>query len=168
MTNCFLSLSCGKAGGHEPPLFPLPCHILAFLSSGSYEPPLFPLQCHHIWLFRAKLLFKMVYLESLKCDFQKFKFLKGKKWWLMAACFPPLSLVFLRFINIQRILKFWGLHKNKVKYNSKFSAIKACFYHTTQNVDSDRCIRNPKISKNFIDWWDCCYFNFMWLFSLHR
>ena len=28
----------GKAGGHEPPLFPLPCHTLAFLSSGSYEP----------------------------------------------------------------------------------------------------------------------------------
>ena len=46
----------GKAGGHEPPLFPLPCHILAFLSYGSHEPPLFPLLCHHIWLFRAKLL----------------------------------------------------------------------------------------------------------------
>ena len=28
----------GKAGGHEPPLFPLPCHILAFFSSGSHEP----------------------------------------------------------------------------------------------------------------------------------
>ena len=37
----------GKAGGHEPPLFPLPCHILAFFSSGSHEPPLFPLSYHH-------------------------------------------------------------------------------------------------------------------------
>ena len=41
----------GKAGGHEPPLFPLPYH--------------------HIWLFRAKLLFWMVYLWPLKCDFKK-------------------------------------------------------------------------------------------------
>ena len=48
----------GKAGGHEPPLFPLPCHILAFFSSGSHEPPLFPLPYHHIWLFRAKHFFK--------------------------------------------------------------------------------------------------------------
>ena len=47
----------GKAGGHEPPLFPLPGHILAFSSSGSHEPPLYPLPYHHIWLFRAKLLF---------------------------------------------------------------------------------------------------------------
>ena len=47
----------GKAGGHEPPLFPLLCHILAFLSSGSHEPLPFPLPYHHIWLFRAKLLF---------------------------------------------------------------------------------------------------------------
>ena len=61
----------GKSGGHEPPLFPLPCHILAFLSSGSHEPPLFPLPYHHIWLFRAKLLFWMVYLGPLKCDFWK-------------------------------------------------------------------------------------------------
>ena len=48
----------GKAGSHEPPLFPLPYHILAFFFSGSHEPPLFPLPYHHIWLFRAKLLFK--------------------------------------------------------------------------------------------------------------
>ena len=27
----------GMACSHEPPLFPLPCHILAFFSSGSYE-----------------------------------------------------------------------------------------------------------------------------------
>ena len=33
----------GKAGGHKPPLFPLPGHILAFFSSGSHEPPLYPL-----------------------------------------------------------------------------------------------------------------------------
>jgi len=38
----------GKAGSHEPPPFPLPCHILAFSSSGSHEPPLFPLPYHHI------------------------------------------------------------------------------------------------------------------------
>ena len=38
----------GKAGGHEPPLFPLLGHILAFFSSGSHEPPLFPLPGHHI------------------------------------------------------------------------------------------------------------------------
>ena len=38
----------GKAGGHEPPLFPLPGHILAFFSSGSHEPPLYPLPYHHI------------------------------------------------------------------------------------------------------------------------
>ena len=31
---------------------------LAFFSSGSHEPPLFPLTYHHIWLFRAKLIFK--------------------------------------------------------------------------------------------------------------
>ena len=42
-----------KAGGHEPPLFPLPCHILAFLSFGSYGPPLLTLQ--------GKTTFKMVY-----------------------------------------------------------------------------------------------------------
>ena len=47
----------GKAGGHEPPLFPLPGHILAFFSSGSHEPSLFPLPYHHIGLFRAKLPF---------------------------------------------------------------------------------------------------------------
>ena len=28
----------GMACSHEPPLFPLPCHILAFFSSGSHEP----------------------------------------------------------------------------------------------------------------------------------
>ena len=38
----------GKAGGHEPPLFPLPCRILAFFTSGSHEPPLFPLPCHFL------------------------------------------------------------------------------------------------------------------------
>ena len=27
----------GKTGGHEPTLFPLPSHILAFFSSGSHE-----------------------------------------------------------------------------------------------------------------------------------
>ena len=31
----------GKAGGHEPPLFPLPGHILAFFSSGNHEPHYF-------------------------------------------------------------------------------------------------------------------------------
>ena len=41
----------GKAGGHEPPLFPLPGH--------------------HIWLFRAKLPYWMVYLGPLGWDFQK-------------------------------------------------------------------------------------------------
>ena len=35
----------GKAVGHEPPLFPLPCHILAFLSSGSLGPQPFGLLC---------------------------------------------------------------------------------------------------------------------------
>ena len=53
----YLYTERGKAGGHEPPLFPLPCHILAFFSFGSHEPPLFLLPYHHIWLFRAKLLF---------------------------------------------------------------------------------------------------------------
>ena len=38
----------GKAGGHEPPLFPLPLHILAFFSSCSHEPPLFPLPYHKV------------------------------------------------------------------------------------------------------------------------
>ena len=47
----------GRADGHEPPLFPLLCHILAFFSSGSHESALFPLPGHHIGLFLAKLLF---------------------------------------------------------------------------------------------------------------
>ena len=33
-----MSIERGKAGGHEPPLFPLQYHILAFFSSGSNEP----------------------------------------------------------------------------------------------------------------------------------
>ena len=61
----------GKAGGHEPPLFPLPWYTLAFFSFGSHEPPLFPLLYHYIWLFRAKLLFYMVYLGPLQGDFKK-------------------------------------------------------------------------------------------------
>ena len=71
--NIYANLSFKRAGegGQEPPLFPLPCYILAFFSSGSHEPPLFPLPYHHIWLFRAKLLFEMVYLGPLKCDFWK-------------------------------------------------------------------------------------------------
>ena len=42
------SVERGKAGSHEPPLFTLPDHILAFFSSSSHEPPLFPLLYHHI------------------------------------------------------------------------------------------------------------------------
>ena len=51
-------------------LFPVLCHLLDFFSFGSHEPPLFSLPYHHIWLFRAKLLFQMVYLGPLKCDFK--------------------------------------------------------------------------------------------------
>ena len=67
----FLSEKRGKVGGHEPPLLPLPWHILAFFTSGSREPPLFPLPYHDIWLFRAKLLLYMVYLGPLQGDFKK-------------------------------------------------------------------------------------------------
>ena len=47
----------GKAGGHEPLLFPLSCHKLAFFSSGSHKSPLFPLPVHHIWLFLGQNYF---------------------------------------------------------------------------------------------------------------
>ena len=61
-----------RQGGHEPPLFPLPGHILAFFSFGSHEPPLFPLRYHHIWLFRVKLIFLMVrILRAFKVWFSK-------------------------------------------------------------------------------------------------
>ena len=39
-----LSRKRGKAGGHKPQHFPIPCHILAFLSSGSHKPKPFGLQ----------------------------------------------------------------------------------------------------------------------------
>ena len=41
----------GKACGHEPPLFPLLCHILAFLFSGSHKPQPLCLLSHNIWVF---------------------------------------------------------------------------------------------------------------------
>ena len=63
----------GKAGGHEPPLFPLPGHILAFFSSGSHELPLFPLSWRS-WIFEnhplkvLNILFKKVVLPGrVKC-----------------------------------------------------------------------------------------------------
>ena len=90
----------GKAGGHEPPLFLLPCHILAFFSSGSHEPPLFPLPFHHIWLFRAKLLFYMVYLDPLKCDFKN-PVMSRKK-----AQLKPFFQFYLRLIVILCV-EFW-------------------------------------------------------------
>ena len=97
----------GKAGGHEPPLFPLPFHTLAFLSSGSHEPPLFTLPCRG-WNFENQTLkalnipFKKVFLPGRVtcggteaeivvahgCRKTK-KLICGRKgeiaWWLMAA-----------------------------------------------------------------------------------
>ena len=61
----------GKAGGHEPPLFPLPCHIFAFFSSGSHEPPLFPLPYHRAFDSSGQNYFFKWYIWPLKCDFKK-------------------------------------------------------------------------------------------------
>ena len=39
----------GKAGGHKPQHFPLPCHILTFFSSGgSHEPQPYGIPCPSI------------------------------------------------------------------------------------------------------------------------
>ena len=56
----------GKAGGHEPPLFPLPCHILAFLSSGNPEPPLFSLSVPPHLTLTGKTNFLNGLLRALK------------------------------------------------------------------------------------------------------
>ena len=40
-----ISMERGKAGGYKPLYFPLPCHILAFLSSDSREPQPYGLPC---------------------------------------------------------------------------------------------------------------------------
>ena len=47
----------GKAGGHKPQPFPIPCHILAFLSSGSHEPQPIGLPCHTIDVPRGRLFY---------------------------------------------------------------------------------------------------------------
>ena len=74
----YFSHERGKAGGHEPPLFPLPCHILAFFSSGSHEPPLFPLLYHHIGLFRAKYFLNGIF-RAFKVWFYKIQPRHSKK-----------------------------------------------------------------------------------------
>ena len=56
----------GKAGGHEPPLFPLPYHILAFFSSG-ISPSVPP----HLTL-PGKTTFLNGINIPLKCNFKKF------------------------------------------------------------------------------------------------
>jgi len=48
----------GKAGGHEPPPFPLPCHILAFFSSDGHAPPLFRLRTTAFDSFGQNYFFK--------------------------------------------------------------------------------------------------------------
>ena len=47
----------GKAGGHKPQTFPIPFHILAFLSSGSHEPQPIGLPCHTIDVPRGRLFY---------------------------------------------------------------------------------------------------------------
>jgi len=60
----------GKAGSHKPYHFPLPCHILPFLSSGNLKPQSFGLQCQNIWVFRQLLCFQMVKILPWNCVLQ--------------------------------------------------------------------------------------------------
>ncbi len=50
-----LSVMVSRAGAHKPRHFPLPCQILAFLSSRSHKPQSFGLLCPHISVFRQAL-----------------------------------------------------------------------------------------------------------------
>ena len=54
MTNYLISKSGGKAGGHEPPLFPLPGHILAFSLPAAMSHHYFPFRTTTFDLFLQK------------------------------------------------------------------------------------------------------------------
>ena len=72
--SCSFPSSCPWSGGGRRPcattISSSVPHICFFFSSGSHDPPLFPLLYHHIFLFRTKLLFEIIYLGPLNCDFQ--------------------------------------------------------------------------------------------------